>query len=111
AITGTPTFVVGAAGTLAVTATGFPTPTLTAAGLPDGVTFTDHGGTGTLDGTPTAGTGGDHTVTITAANGVGPGADLTFTLVVNESPAITSGGAATFTVGSAGTFTVTTTGF
>jgi len=50
-------------------------------------------------------------LTITAANDVSPNATQSFTLTVQEGPAITSANAAAFTVGTAGTFTVTTTGY
>ena len=43
-----------------------------------------------------------------AGNGVSPDATQTFTLTVNEAPAITSANSTTFTVGTAGSFTVTT---
>jgi hypothetical protein len=79
--------------------------------LPSGVTFTDNGdGTATLAGTPAAGSGGSHPITITASNGVLPDATQAFTLTVVESPAITSADHTTFVVGSSGTFTVTTSG-
>ena len=96
-----------------MTSTGFPTAALSEVGsLPSGVTFSDNGdGTATLSGTPAAGTGGTYPITITATNGVSPDATQTFTLTVDEAPAITSGDSTTFTEGSAGTFTVTSTGF
>src|SRR5205823_202678 len=76
------------------------------------VTFTDNGdGTATLSGTPAANTGGSYAFTITAHNGVGSDATQSFTLTVNQAPAITSAAATTFTVGTPGSFTVTTTGF
>ena len=104
------TFVVGSAGAFTVTRTGFPLPTLSVSGtLPSGVTFTP--ATGILGGTPGAGTGGTYPLTFTASNGVGSNAVQSFTLTVNQAPAITSANATTFTVGSAGTFTVTKTGF
>ena len=108
------TFTVGQAGTFTVTATGFPTPSIVRGGaaLPSGVTFTDNGnGTGTLSGTPAAGTGGTYAITFTASNGVPPNAVQNFTLTVNQAPAITSANTTTFTVGTAGSFTVTTSGF
>ena len=108
------TFTVGQAGTFTVTATGFPTPSITRGGaaLPSGVTFVDNGnGTGTLSGTPAAGTGGTYAIAFTASNGVPPNAVQNFTLTVNQAPAITSANAVTFTAGTSGTFTVTTTGF
>jgi hypothetical protein len=68
-----------------VTATGFPTPTLSVSGaLPSAVTFTS--GTGALAGTPAALTGGSYPLTFTAANGVGSNATQSFTLNVNEAP-------------------------
>jgi hypothetical protein len=81
----TTTFVVGVAGTFAVTATGAPVPSIvrTGSALPSGVTFVDHGnGTGTLSGTPAAGTNGSYALTFTAANGNPPPAVQSFTLVV-----------------------------
>jgi Big-like domain-containing protein/putative Ig domain-containing protein/VCBS repeat protein len=107
-------FTVGVAGSFTVTTTGFPTPGITRTGvaLPGGVTFTDNGdGTGTLSGTPAAGTAGSYAITFTAANGALPNAVQAFTLTVQQAPAITSANSTTFTVGTPGTFTVTTTGF
>ena len=80
--------------------------------LPAGITFVDNGnGTGTLSGTPAAGTGGSYAITFTATNTVGSTAPQAFTLTVNQAPAITSANTTSFTVGVAGTFTVTTTAF
>ncbi|HET6931490.1 MAG TPA: putative Ig domain-containing protein [Candidatus Acidoferrum sp.] len=107
------TFTVGAAGTFNVTTTGFPVPSLTETGvLPSGVTFVDNGnGTAKLSGTPAAATGGSYSITIKAHNGAGTDATQTFTLTVDQAPAITSAAATTFSVNTAGTFSVTTTGF
>jgi Tol biopolymer transport system component len=108
------TFTVGSAGTFTVTTSGTPTvATINETGaLPTGVSFNDNAdGTATVSGTPGGGTGGMYPLTITAANGVLPNATQSFTLTVNQAPAITSANAATFAVGSAGTFTVTTSGF
>ena len=106
------TFTVGSAGTFTVTTVGSPTPAISVTGtLPSGVTFTDNGnGTATLSGTPAAGTGGTYPLTLTATNSAGTGTQ-SFTLTVQQAPAITSANAATFIVGVAGSFTVTTTGF
>ena len=54
------TVTVGAAGSLTVTAAGYPIPTLGVTGaLPTGVSFHDNGdGTATLAGTPALGTAG-----------------------------------------------------
>ncbi len=107
------TFTVGVAGTFTVTTTGTPTPSITESGtLPTGVTFLDNGnGTGTLSGTPAPGTGGVYPITFTASNGVGSPATQSFTLTVDQPPAITSANATTFLVGTLGSFTVTTTGY
>ncbi|TLY49392.1 MAG: hypothetical protein E6K53_13825, partial [Gammaproteobacteria bacterium] len=107
------TFTVGTAGTFSVTTTGNPKPAIsTVSSLPGGVTLVDNGnGTATLAGTPNAGTGGSYPITIKASNGIGSDATQSFTLQVNEAPAITSANTITFTAGVSGAnFTVTTTG-
>jgi hypothetical protein len=95
-----------------VTATGFPIPSLTRKGaLPSGITFTNNAdGTATISGNPKATQDGTYVVTITAANDQGT-VTQTFTLTVNQAPAITSRASTTFTAGDSGTFTVTTRGF
>jgi hypothetical protein len=107
----TTTFAVGTAGTFTVTATGYPasmTYSKTGA-LPSGVTLS---AAGVLSGTPAAGMGGSYSITITASNGVGSGAMQSFTLLVDQAPAITSANTTTFTVGASGTtFPVTASGF
>jgi Bacterial Ig-like domain (group 3)/Bacterial Ig-like domain (group 1)/Putative Ig domain/Invasin, domain 3/Domain of unknown function (DUF4214) len=103
------TFTAGSAGSFTVTASGYPAPTLSESGaLPAGVSFdpVSHA----LSGTPAAGTGGSHPISFTATNGVSPDATQSFTLVVDEAPAVTSDDHATFTVGVAGSFTVTASG-
>src|SRR5207237_930043 len=81
-------FAAGAPGSVTITALGFPTPSLSAAGaLPAGVTFTDNGnGTATLASTPAAGAAGSYPLTITAHNGSSPDATQAFTLTVTLSP-------------------------
>jgi hypothetical protein len=116
AITSAPdaTFVTGHAGSVTIAGTGFPSVTLSRTGgaLPDGVHFDDNGdGTGTLAGTPAAGSGGIYRFTITAANGVAPDATQAFTLTVNQPPSITSAPRATFLPAGSHAFTVTSTGF
>jgi hypothetical protein len=75
------TFHAGTAGSFAVTATGSPAPSFSESGaLPAGVTFSS---SGTLSGTPAAGTGGRYPIQITASNGVGTPATQAFTLVVD----------------------------
>ena len=105
------TFTVGTAGMFTVTTTGSPNPALSESGsLPNSVTFKDNGnGTATIAGIPATGTAGAYAITITASNSAGT-TTQTFTLAVNQAPAITSANSTTFTVGSAGSFTVTTTG-
>ncbi|QSR25875.1 hypothetical protein CFH99_09590 [Nocardioides aromaticivorans] len=85
-----------------VTATGSPEPTLSARGLPAGLSFTDNGdGTGTLSGTPATGTGGVHTVTVTATNEAGSGhADIE--VEIAEAPRLSGPSASTYTVGEPG---------
>ena len=108
--TNTVTFTVGSAGTFTVTATGFPAPTFSETGaLPGGVSL--NAITGVLSGTPNANTGGTYPITMTAQNGVGSNATQSFTLTVNQAPAITSANSTTFAVGSASSFTVVATGF
>jgi microsomal dipeptidase-like Zn-dependent dipeptidase len=105
------TFTVGAAGSFTATATGYPAPTFSETGaLPGGVTLNT--ATGVLSGAPAAGSGGLYHITITASNGVSPNGTQSFTLTVDQAPAITSTSTATtFTVGAAGSFTVTATGY
>src|SRR5438445_10143997 len=106
-------FTVGKGGIFSVTAAGNPEPTIsTVRSPPGGVTLVDNGnGTATLAGTPNAGTGGSYPITIKASNGIGSDATQSFTLQVNEAPAITSANTITFTAGVSGAnFTVTTTG-
>jgi large repetitive protein len=104
------TFVVGTAGTFDVTAIGMPAPSLSESGaLPIGVSF--NASTGVLSGMPATGTGGTYDLTFTATNGVSPAASQSFTLIVDEAPAITSLNSATFTVGTAGSFDLAANGF
>jgi predicted outer membrane repeat protein len=86
------TFTVNHAGSDSFVATGVPIPAVSESGaLPSGVTFTDNGsGTGTLAGTPAVGTQGTYPLTITAHNGEGPDATLTFTLTVLPPVTITT---------------------
>lgn len=96
-------FTVGSAAVPVVyTGTGSPKATLSASGLPAGVTFTDNGdGTGSLAGTPAPGTGGDHTVTITATNEAGSGSK-DVALTVRQAPVLSGPSGATYRVGQPG---------
>jgi PKD repeat protein len=81
-------FAVGSESNFTVTATGFPAPTLSESGaLPAGVAFTN--ATGILGGTPASGTGGTYPITFTATNTTSTNTQ-SFTLTVNEAPAITN---------------------
>jgi hypothetical protein len=105
-------FVVGSTGSFTITTSGVPSATLsrTGAQFPAWLTLTDNGdGTGTLIGTPPAGSAGTYQFTLTAANGFSPPASQLFSLFVDDSPVITSADHATFSEGNAGSFTVTTT--
>jgi large repetitive protein len=106
------TFTTGTAVSFTITTTGFPTDVLAESGaLPVGVSFTDNGdGTATLAGTPDPTSGGVYVLTLTADNGVTPSAMQTFTLTVDEPPAITSAAAVKFAKGFDDTFTITATG-
>ena len=74
------TFTVGAFGAIAVSATGFPAPTLSVSGnLPSGVTFAS----GVLSGTPASGSQGVYALTVTASNGIGADSTQTFALIVS----------------------------
>jgi predicted secreted protein len=100
-----------------VTTTGYPSgPTLTlkeTGPLPSGVNFTDNeNGTATITNTAAATAGGSYPITITASNGVSPNATQSFTIVVDQAPAITSANTVTFPAGGGSPdFTVTTTGY
>jgi hypothetical protein len=106
----TVTFTTGVSGSFPAMATGYPTPTFSYTGaLPNGVQLNLT--TGVLSGSPAAGTGGVYPITITASNGTLPNATQTFTLVVDQPPAITSVNGTTFTTGTTGSFTVVATGY
>ncbi len=78
------TFTIGDQGSFQPTVTGSPAPTVTAAGLPAGLTIDD--GTGKITGTPEPGTEGDHQVVLTAANGIDPAATLSIMITVQAAP-------------------------
>ena len=103
------TFTVGTAGLFTVTDVGYPAPALSVSGaLPNLVGFNP--GTGSLTGTPAAGTGGTYPLTFTATNSAGTNTQ-SFTLTVNEAPAFTNASSTTFLVGRSGTFKIAATGF
>jgi len=83
---------VGSPFTFTVTSSGDPAPTLSESGaLPGGVSFSDNGnGTATFSGTPGTGGGGSFPVTITASNGIAPGATQSFTFTIAKGTASVS---------------------
>ena len=104
----TATFTTGTNGTFNMSATGSPTPTFSKIGtLPSNVTLSS---AGVLSGTPAAGTCGSYPIVVAATNVCGAPTQ-NFTLSVNQSPAITSQNATTFTVGASGSFQLTASGF
>jgi hypothetical protein len=79
------TFTAGTLGNFTLTASGFPLPNFsTSSTLPSWLTLNN----GVLSGTPPAGSGGTITLTLAATNTVGTPATQTFTLTVNEAPAV-----------------------
>ena len=79
--------------------------------LPQGLTWTDNGnGTATLAGTPGVAQGGVYKLTFTAASATGT-ATQSFTLTVDQAPAILSAPSATATHGKAFSFTFAGTGY
>jgi large repetitive protein len=104
------TFTVGTQQTFNIAASGVPNATISeSATLPAGLTFSaGAGGTATISGTPTPGSGGAYSVQLTASNGVAPDATQTLTIDVDEAPDISSLATATFTVGTGSSFAVTT---
>jgi Putative Ig domain len=82
------TFTIGKPNSFNVTATGFPTPTITETGpLPGGVTLSP---SGLLSGIPAPGTSGVYHFIITASNGALPNATQSFTLTVVKATATCS---------------------
>ncbi len=79
-----------------------------AARCPTGVTLSS---SGLLSGAPAAGTGGVYNLTFSVSNGVGSPSTQSFTLTVNEAPAITSANSAAFAVGANGSFQLAASGF
>jgi len=106
------TATVGSPLNIAITATGYPPPTLTESGaLPAGLSFSSNAnGTASITGTPTPGSGGNYPIKVTATNASGV-VNRVFTLAVHQTPAITSPNSASAATGSAFFFQVTATGY
>jgi hypothetical protein len=80
-------FASGKLGSFTTVTTGFPVPTVSESGaLPSGIAF--NAASGTLGGTPAAGTTGSYPITFTASNGIGSNATQNFTLSVISGPSI-----------------------
>jgi len=75
------TGVLGDALDIEIVATGYPAPTVTVTGLPDGLTFQPGAGGGHVVGSPTV--AGTSTIEVTATNGIGTDATESFTLTVD----------------------------
>lgn len=101
------TFMAGTAGSFTVTATGYPTPTVSESGpLPPGVVF--NASAHTLSGT--AASGGIYPISFRASNGVGTDATQNFLLTVdNPPPTMTSISPVSHSAGG-GSFTLTVMG-
>jgi streptogramin lyase len=106
------TAVVGTAFSMTVTTSAYDTAQLAESGtLPAGLSFRDNGGgTATISGTPSAGSGGAYPVTEIATNSHGT-TSKSFTLSVVEPPTITSGNSATAFTNSPFAFQVMASGY
>ncbi len=101
-------FTVGKAGLYQLIGSGTPQPSLSATGMPDWLSMSP---SGSLSGTPPAGSGGNYDVVITAANGVAPADTTTVGVTVDEAPTITSAAQLTSQQGVAVSFTMAATGW
>ncbi len=106
---GSTTFTVGSSGSFTVSST--EGAISLANSLAAGLLFSSSGNSGTISGTPAAGTGGQYGLLLTAADGALGSATQNLVLNINEMPFITSPPVATFFVGVPGSFDVTTTGY
>ena len=112
-VTGTSaTATVGSGYNFTVRARGFPAPTMTETGaIPQGLSWTDNGnGTATLAGAPGVAQGGVYKLAFTAASAAGT-ATQSFTLTVDQAPAILSAPSATAAHGKPFSFTFAGTGY
>jgi Putative Ig domain len=99
-------FTVGSTASFSVQTSGFPAPTFgVIGGLPSGLSFNTS--TGVLNGTPNQGAGGTYHLTFTAANGFGNQASQSFTLTINQKPAVAVPGAVSINQGTAVVFSAT----
>jgi hypothetical protein len=107
------TFQVGTAGNSGgYTTTGHPVPTLSASGLPAGLSLVSTGpGSAKITGTAANGTGGEYDAIVTATNGVGSDASTNVHVVVNEAPELTGPSTARFVSGTASTIGFSSDGY
>ncbi len=106
------TVTVGTSFDFQISASGSPAPNITMTGtLPSGVSF-EPGlpGSASITGSAAAHTGGTYTVTLKAKGSAGT-TTQSFTLTVDQAPAITSAASAHATIGAAFSFKVKSTGF
>ncbi len=102
------TFTAGQANSFTVTATG--TPLFSATGLPTWATLNST--TGVLSGNPPNSTGLPYPITLTASNGISPDATQSFSIVVQEAPAIVNAPLSALTgINTSFNFSYQTTGF
>lgn len=93
------TFTVGTAGASdEFTGDGFPTPTLSATGLPAGLDL-NGSGTAKVVGTPLDSTGGEYDATVRATNGIGSDATKQVHVLVREAPELDGPEAVRFVAG------------
>jgi large repetitive protein len=101
----------GSVASYQVTAGGTPLPVITESGtLPDGLSFSDASGTGTVTGTLTANSVGVYTETFTATSSAGADS-MTMIFTVEQNPAFNSPDSGTLIVGAGGSVNVSTSGF
>lgn len=111
----TATGTVGSSFSFTVTATGYPVDTLSVAGLPGGLHFTDnHDNTGTITGTPVRATSGLHTLHVKATDVQGTTretATQVFSLYIDRAPSIVAPATVKVAADAAFSTTVHTSGY
>jgi hypothetical protein len=103
------TFDAGTAGSSSLSASGYPSVSLSEIGkLPSGVRFTDNGnGTASIAGVPAAGAGGTYDLAVVATSSLGQAVEP-YEVTVDARPVFTSSGAITTTAGSTLSYVVRT---
>ena len=105
------TGIVGTPYNLSVSSSGTPYASFSSSTLPNGLNLTDNGnGTATITGSPSVGSGGSYTITVIATNAFGSNSN-TFTMKIDEPPAITSASSAVATTSTVFNFQVTSIGY